>query len=107
MQRGGKKEKEIWINEKMHMPITSGIFYCCDNKSISVSAFNKPWGILSGMCLEIGNKNIPPFRDRAFVNALTSINTLTEKTFNIWDKSLLEYKRPSKGRYRQLPSASK
>ena len=44
--------------------VIDGIFYCRDNAVFSVSASNKLSCTLSGQCFEIGNKNIPPNRQR-------------------------------------------
>ncbi len=46
--------------------ITCGIFYCQDSGCFSVSASNKLSCALTVKCFEIGNKNIPPIRYRAF-----------------------------------------
>jgi len=46
---------------------TGGIFYCRDSADLSVSTFNKPLFNLTGMCFEIGNKNIPPNRYASYL----------------------------------------
>jgi hypothetical protein len=46
--------------------VTGGIFYCRDSAGFRVLASNKLSCNLTGQCFEIGNKNIPPNRYRAF-----------------------------------------
>jgi hypothetical protein len=48
--------------DKNRQCITGGIFYCRDSGYFSVSASNKLSCNLTGQCIEIGNKNIPPIR---------------------------------------------
>ena len=48
--------------DKNRQCITGGIFYCRDSGYFSVSASNKLSCNLTGLCFEIGNKNIPPNR---------------------------------------------
>jgi len=47
---------------KERQAVTGGIFYCRVSADFSGSAFNKPLYNLTGLCFEIGNKNIPPER---------------------------------------------
>jgi len=47
-----------------HEAITGGIFYCRESADFSVSASNILSCILTGLCFEIGNKNIPQNRCR-------------------------------------------
>lgn len=54
--------KGMSLEKKEGQLVTGGIFYCRDSASFSVSASNKLSFILTGLCFEIGNKNIPPIR---------------------------------------------
>jgi hypothetical protein len=42
--------------------VTGGIFYCRDSGCFKVCATNNLSCILTDLCFEIGNKNIPPTR---------------------------------------------
>ena len=60
--------------DKNRQCITGGIFYCRGSAGFSVSASNKLSCNLTGLCFEIGNKNIPPIRyaqgfENLFVNS--------------------------------------
>ena len=54
------KMKDRFTKDKNGQLVTSGIFYCRDSASFSVSASNKLSCIFTGQCFKIGNKNIPP-----------------------------------------------
>jgi hypothetical protein len=57
-----EKLKDMSLDRKEGQLVTGGIFYCRDSKDFSVSATNKISCNLTGQCIEIGNKNIPPIR---------------------------------------------
>lgn len=54
--------KDSMTKDKNGQLVTCGIFYCRVSADFSVSASNKLSCNLTGQCLEIGNKNIPPER---------------------------------------------
>ena len=54
------KIKDRITEDKNGQLVTGGIFYCRDSGYFSVSASNKLSCILTDLCFEIGNKNIPP-----------------------------------------------
>jgi hypothetical protein len=56
------KQKAMSLDKKEGQVVTCGMFYCRDSAGLSVFSTNKLSCNLTGLCFEIGNKNIPPKR---------------------------------------------